>query len=166
MPACTARALTRRVCQDLTEAQHAALQQFMALKVLTNSTLMYGSCVGVLLKRDTDMPGRMVGSPRARDGKPGKLFRCVLGLLWLNVPDQLPLFTPPLFTLSGMGVQLAMCRCRRASKGWPGAGLGADSAATRLNSRSWYPCCLSPWLCSRTMPSGNNLQASHKAVSP
>ena len=77
--------------QDLTEAQHAALQQFMALKVLTNSTLMYSSCVGVLLKRDTDMPGRMGASPRARDGKPGKLFRCVLGLLGLGVPFRLPL---------------------------------------------------------------------------
>ena len=68
--------------QDLTEGQHSALQQYMALKVLTNSTLMYGSCVGVLLKRDTDLPGRLQGaSPRAKDGKPGKLFRCLLAAL-------------------------------------------------------------------------------------
>lgn len=64
--------------QELSETQHAALVQYMALKVLTNSALMYGSCVGVLLKRDLELPGRFSqgSSPRARDTKPGKLFRC------------------------------------------------------------------------------------------
>lgn len=47
--------------QPLTAAQRDVAVQCFALRLLSDFTLMYQHCVGVLLKRDTDLATKEVG---------------------------------------------------------------------------------------------------------
>lgn len=59
---------------------HGTIMQCVALKMLTDFTLMYGACVGVLLRRDMDLPSRSSGITPSKaslevKASPGLLFR-------------------------------------------------------------------------------------------
>jgi len=56
--------------QARTPEEHKQLVQCMVLKMLTDFTLLYGSCIGVLLKRDADLGGWTSGPPAGPPSKP------------------------------------------------------------------------------------------------
>ncbi|KAK9785185.1 hypothetical protein WJX73_010540, partial [Symbiochloris irregularis] len=84
-PGGTTAASTQPV--QLTSIDHATLMQCVALKMLTDFTLMYGNCVGILLKRDaaessfrdSGTSSRGAATPvRHTQAGPGHLFRHVM----------------------------------------------------------------------------------------
>lgn len=71
--------------QAMNPKRHQVLVQCVALKMLTDFTLMYSSCVGVLLKRDGELAAREAGyktpSKGLAPGPTGTLFRCCTAVL-------------------------------------------------------------------------------------
>lgn len=67
----------------MSEREHEVLMQCIAMKMLTDFTLMYTSTVGVVLRRDAE-PWHKAGSPRAKTPRKdaakhtGALFRQAL----------------------------------------------------------------------------------------
>ncbi len=66
--------------QAMNPKRHRVLVQCVALKMLTDFTLMYSSCVGLLLKRDGELAARDAGislkTPSKNSSAPtGTLFR-------------------------------------------------------------------------------------------
>ena len=77
------------VVQELRPKERAVLLQCIALKMLTDFTLMYTATVGVILRRDAESLSYKGGSPRARtpaarrdsSKQTGALFRCARSLM-------------------------------------------------------------------------------------
>ena len=71
--------------------------QCVALKMLTDFTLMYNACVGVLLKRDMDLPARSSAvtpskaALEAARSSSGHVFRWVLCFWCITCAAQVPL---------------------------------------------------------------------------
>ena len=68
--------------QKMTPQRRSVLLQCIVLKMLTDCTLMYGACVGVLLKRDGELGAREAGlktpTKASSTAHTGALFRCAL----------------------------------------------------------------------------------------
>lgn len=79
--------------QKMTPQRRSVLLQCIVLKMLTDCTLMYGACVGVLLKRDGELGAREAGlktpTKASSTAHTGALFRCAL-LDMRSVSDPRP----------------------------------------------------------------------------
>ena len=130
-----------RAVQKMTPQRRSVLLQCIVLKMLTDCTLMYGACVGVLLKRDGELGAREAGlktpTKASSTAHTGALFRCAF-LDMRSVLSPRPADMPIIY-----------CFSYPVRQHLPSHGL-QDGTCTR--SRSAWQLALSPPPCACCVP--------------